>query len=61
MPQRAVWIIPLATFPVIYYFVAYMARYRVPIDWILYVLAGAMVWRWIERVVKPGEGAKVQA
>ena len=61
MPQRAAWIIPLATFPVIYYFVAYMPRYRVPIDWILYVLAGAMVWSWIGRADMPGERTKVQA
>lgn len=41
IPQRAVFLIPLLTFPVIYYFVAYMPRYRVPIDWILFILAGA--------------------
>lgn len=47
VPHRAVLIIPLATYPVIYYFVAYMPRYRVPIDWLLYILAGAAVWSWI--------------
>jgi hypothetical protein len=47
MPQRAVFIIPLATYPVIYYVVAYGPRYRVPIDWILFILAGALLWRAI--------------
>ncbi len=47
IPQRASFIIPLATYPLIYYFVAYMPRYRVPIDWILFLLAGAAVWSWI--------------
>ena len=46
-PQRAILIIPLATYPIIYYFVAYMPRYRVPIDWILFILAGAVVSSWI--------------
>ena len=44
IPQRAAFLIPLATYPLIYYFVAYMPRYRIPIDWILYILAGAAVW-----------------
>jgi hypothetical protein len=47
IPQRAALIIPLATYPLIYYFVAYMPRYRAPIDWILFVLAGSLVWRAI--------------
>jgi len=47
IPQRAALIIPLATYPAIYYFVAYMPRYRMPIDWLLYMLAGAVVWGWI--------------
>lgn len=46
-PQRASFLIPLITYPIIYYFVAYMPRYRVPIDWILFIFAGAAVWRWI--------------
>jgi len=45
-PQRAAFIIPLVAFPSIYYLVPYMSRYRVPIDWILYILAGATVW-WL--------------
>jgi hypothetical protein len=43
-PQRAAILIPLLTYPIIYYVVAYMPRYRVPIDWILFILAGAAVW-----------------
>lgn len=49
IPQRAAFLIPLATYPIIYYVVAYMPRYRVPIDWILFILAGAAVWSWIRR------------
>jgi hypothetical protein len=49
IPQRAAFLIPLATFPLIYYFVPYMSRYRVPIDWLLFILAGAAVWHWIGR------------
>ncbi len=49
IPQRAALIIPLATYPAIYYFVAYMPRYRMPIDWLLYMLAGAVVWSWMRR------------
>ena len=47
IPQRASFLIPLVTYPLIYYIVAYMPRYRVPIDWILFILAGAAVWSWI--------------
>jgi hypothetical protein len=50
IPQRAAFILPLVTFPLIYYVVAYMPRYRVPIDWILFILAGAGVWQAIGRI-----------
>jgi hypothetical protein len=49
IPQRAAFLIPLVTYPLIYYIVAYMPRYRIPLDWILYILAGAAVWSWIRR------------
>lgn len=49
IPQRAALIIPLATFPVIYYVVACMPGYRLPIDWILLLLVGAVVWGLLER------------
>lgn len=47
IPQRAVLLIPLLAFPLIYYFVAYMPRYREPIDWILLLFASAGVWHLI--------------
>jgi len=49
IPYRAALLIPLATYPLIYYVVTYMSRYRQPLDWMLLVLAGAEVWRWIKR------------
>jgi hypothetical protein len=48
IPQRASILIPLVTFPMIYYLVAYMPRYRVPIDWILFLLSGSAIWYWIK-------------
>jgi len=45
-PQRAALLVPLATFPLVYYLVAYMPRYRVPIDWILCLFAAAEVSGW---------------
>ncbi len=59
VPQRALVIIPLAAYPLIYYFVAYMPRYRAPIDWILYMLAGALVWSWINPGGWKGDGSGV--
>ena len=49
VPQRAALLIPPATFPLVYYVVSYTPRYRVPLDWILFMLAGAAVWHWIGR------------
>ena len=43
VPQRALVLIPLATYPLIYYFVPYLPRYRVPIDWLLFILAGTVI------------------
>jgi 4-amino-4-deoxy-L-arabinose transferase-like glycosyltransferase len=47
VPQRAALLIPLVTYPLIYYIVAYMPRYREPIDWIFFLLAGTALWRLI--------------
>jgi len=47
-PQRAALLIPIITYPAIYYFLAYMPRYRIPVDWLLYLLAGALVWRVLD-------------
>jgi hypothetical protein len=48
VPNRAVLLIPLATYPLIYYIVSYMPRYRVPLDWMVLMLAGGWLWHWIE-------------
>jgi hypothetical protein len=48
-PQRAALLIPLATYPLVYYIVTYMWRYRTPLNWLILMLAGAAVWRWIDR------------
>jgi hypothetical protein len=55
-PERAALLIPLATYPLIYYLVAYMPRYGEPVRWILFLLAGGAVWGWIRggpRVPQP--------
>jgi 4-amino-4-deoxy-L-arabinose transferase-like glycosyltransferase len=46
-PQRAALLIPFLAYPLVYYVVAYMPRYRQPIDWIFFLLAAAAVWRLI--------------
>ena len=40
----AVLLIPLLTYPLIYYVVPWQHRYRFPIEWILFLLAGAALW-----------------
>jgi hypothetical protein len=45
-PERAALLLPILLFPLIYYLLAYMPRYRIPIDGILFLLAGAHLWRW---------------
>ena len=47
-PQRTVILVPLLTFPLIYYLVPYMIRYRVPIDGIMLILAGVEIWHWVK-------------
>jgi hypothetical protein len=47
-PQRAALLIPLATFPLVYYVVSYVGHYRAPIEWMLLLLAGVEVWHWIK-------------
>ena len=42
-PQRAAVLIPLLTYPLVYYLVAYMPAYREPIDWLYLLLAAAAV------------------
>lgn len=43
-PQRAALLIPLATYPLVYYGLVYMPRYGEPVNWILFLFAGAAVW-----------------
>lgn len=57
LPQKWLMIIPLVTYPLIYYLVPYMPRYRVPIDWILILLAGAEISGWVNSMV-PGLGKR---
>ena len=49
VPQRAALLLPLITFPLIYYVVAGLPRYRVPLAWILLLLAGAEIYHWFGR------------
>jgi len=46
-PQRAALLIPLLTYPLIYYVVVYMPRYGYPVRWILFLLAGSALWGWL--------------
>lgn len=48
LPQRTAILVPILTYPLVYYLVPYMVRYRIPIDWILLILAGNEIWHWIE-------------
>lgn len=47
-PQRATLLIPLATFPLVYYVVSFVGHYRAPIEWMLLLLAGVELWHWIK-------------
>ena len=53
LPQRAALLIPLVMYPLIYYVVAYMPRYREPVNWIFLLLACAAVWNWIGERTSP--------
>ena len=47
LPQRIAILTPLITYPLIYYLVPFMPRYRTPVDWMIFMLAGAEAWHWI--------------
>jgi hypothetical protein len=47
LPQRIAVLTPLITYPLIYYLVPFMPRYRAPIDWMIFMLAGVEIWHWI--------------
>lgn len=48
-PGRAALLIPLATFPLVYYIVSYVAHYPAPLAWMLLLLAGYEIQSWISR------------
>lgn len=48
VPQRAAVLMPLLTYPLIYYVVAYMPAYRGPINWLYLLLAAAAVDSWLD-------------
>jgi hypothetical protein len=57
-PQFAALVIPLLTFPLVYYLVPWQHRYRFPIEWILFLLAGSAV---MARVSRADESARTRA
>ena len=63
VPQRAALLIPLSTYPLVYYVVGYLPRYGYPVRWILFLLAGCAVWEWIgtKKTTGPLEGASASA
>jgi hypothetical protein len=54
-PGPAALLIPLLAYPLIYYLVAYMPRYRQPVDWIYLLLAASALWSWLGEP-DPGDG-----
>ncbi len=46
-PHRAALLIPLATFPLVYYIVSYVEHYPAPLAWMLLLLAAYEVQSWI--------------
>jgi hypothetical protein len=44
--HSAALLIPLLLYPLVYYLVPWQHRYRFPIEWILFLLAGAALWSW---------------
>ncbi len=46
VPRRAGLIIPLATFPLIYYIVSYVEHYPIPLTWMTLLLASHEVLNW---------------
>jgi hypothetical protein len=52
-PDRAVLLIPLATFPLVYYVVSYLAHYPAPLAWLVQLLAAYEVQSWIFHDTRP--------
>ena len=53
-PCTAALLIPLLVYPLVYYLVPWQHRYRFPIEWILFLLAGAALWGLVSPAVAPG-------
>ena len=57
--QFWLWCITFATYPLVYYFVQYINRYRVPIDWMIWLSAGLAITAVVEKLFPapspPGE------
>jgi hypothetical protein len=47
--QFQLWCTVLVFYPLLYYFVQYINRYRVPIDWLIWLSAGLLVSSMLER------------
>jgi hypothetical protein len=48
-PARAALLMPLGTFPLVYYIVSYVEHYPVPLTWMLFLLAGYEIQSWTTR------------
>jgi hypothetical protein len=59
LPQRVTLLTPLLTFPLIYYLAPFMPRYRIPIDWILFLLAGIEIYGWLHLLKRRDEAIHV--
>jgi hypothetical protein len=54
-PRRAALLVPLVSFPVVYYVVVFMPRYSAPLTWLLLLLAAVELWHWAGgRLPRPG-------
>lgn len=47
LPHRIAFLTPLIAYPLIYYLVPFMPRYRSPIDWTIFMLLGVGIWYWL--------------
>ena len=52
LPQQIALLTPLILYPLIYYLIPYAPRYRTPIDWMIFMLAGVEIWHWISMSTK---------
>lgn len=48
--QVWLWCTVFATYPLVYYFVQYINRYRVPIDWMVWLSAGLAITAMVEKM-----------